>query len=84
MENPPHPTAVVGLIAHPHRSLPPGQQYRAHDGRQARARRLRQQARLEAKRLRKQYGSSAVEGRNEEGALLLDFSSQTPVGITRK
>jgi hypothetical protein len=48
------PTAIEPLIAHPHRSLPPGKQYLAHDGNGARARRLRQQRALEAKRLRKQ------------------------------
>jgi hypothetical protein len=68
-------STIVSSIAHPHRSLPPGKQWVSHDkpGGQAARRRLRQQAALQAKKMKREYGSSAVSGMTDEGALLLDF-----------
>ena len=77
MREPPERTTITPMLAHPDRSLPPGMQYVGHDGRGARARRARQQMRLEQKRLRKQYGSAAVSGRTDDGALVLDFPGPT-------
>lgn len=47
---------VTPMIAHPHRSLPPGMQYHAHSGKSARMRTLRQ----ELKKLQKQARQQGV------------------------
>lgn len=67
-------TSTPSAIQHPHRALPPGKQWVAHEkpNGQAAQRRLRQQKRLELKRLKKEFGITCVSGR-EGDALILDF-----------
>lgn len=79
-------TATPPSIAHPYRSLPPGKQWRAHDGKQAQARRRRQMQRQREKAAKKEFGSTAVQGVMVDfgpgvpvelhGALLLDFNTK--------
>jgi hypothetical protein len=76
----PERTTVAPVLQHPHRALPPGHQYLPHDkpGGKAAQRRLRQMRAQELKRLKKEYGSTAVQGR-EDGGLLLDFAEPVRV-----
>lgn len=77
---PPKGTGTTSVLSHPHRALPPGKQYNAHCGTKARERTLRQQARTEQKRLRTQYGSTSVVGKDpDSGGLILDIPMPTRI-----
>ena len=73
--NPPAPTRTPSMLAHPHRALPPGNQWMPHEraGSQSAKRRLRQAAALKLKQLRKSYGGSTSVVGMEQGAVILDF-----------
>jgi len=69
-------------VARPYRALAPGMQYIGGDrvGGKAAERRLRQAAKLELKRLRKQHGidSPMFQGMGPGGALLLELPAAGP------
>jgi hypothetical protein len=69
------PQAAPKPIIQTHHALNRGESWISHEKPHGKAahRRLKQRARDERNRLRKQYGSSVVSAQDPDGALILDF-----------